>query len=160
MPASTEVKQLELICELLGTPNVRIWPALESLPLWPKLQAGLPENEYNELPTRFARIRPTQATLELLNALLTYDPAKRITAHDAMPHRWLRSDGPSPTKSVASIAAPASTSAAASRKPPAGQGGVQLSSEKIPRAPPPQAAVAHARLPSPSGADAIYARLL
>ena len=103
LPANTEIKQLEMICELLGTPSERIWPGLATLPLWPKLGAGLPENEFNELPTRFARVRPTPSTLELINALLTYDPEKRLSAPDALAHRWLRSDHPAPARSIASV---------------------------------------------------------
>ena len=102
MPASTEIKQLELICELLGAPSVRIWPELAVLPLWPKVCDSLPDNEYNDLPSRFARVRPSQATLDLINALLTYDPAQRLAAPDALTHRWLRADHPPPAKRVVS----------------------------------------------------------
>ena len=31
VPASTEVRQLELLCELLGTPNERLWPDVDAL---------------------------------------------------------------------------------------------------------------------------------
>lgn len=104
-PASAEVRLLELMCELLGTPSVRIWPGLAKLPLWPKLSSSLPENEYNELPSRFAKVSPSASTLELLNMMLTYDPERRISATDALEHRWLRLEHPPPAPTVASVAA-------------------------------------------------------
>lgn len=55
----------------------------------------------HQLPSRFARVRPSPSTLELLNAMLTYDPARRISAPEALRHRWLRSDLPLPTPTVA-----------------------------------------------------------
>ena len=87
LPGQTELKQLELICELLGTPHERIWPSLPSLPLWGKLGARLPEQPYNELPSRFAKIRPSESTLCLLDSLLTFDPARRVSAAQAVSHR-------------------------------------------------------------------------
>lgn len=32
LPGKTEIKQLELIFQLLGTPNERIWPGFNKLP--------------------------------------------------------------------------------------------------------------------------------
>ena len=53
MPAPTELKQLEAMCDLLGAPNERIWPGFSSLPLARTVR--LPVQPYNELPTRLAR---------------------------------------------------------------------------------------------------------
>ena len=50
-----------------------------------------PAQPYNELPARFARVKPSGDTLALLNALLTYDPLRRITARDAKQHDYFRS---------------------------------------------------------------------
>ena len=41
------IAQLEMMCELLGTPNERIWPDYPSLPLVPQLE--LAPQPYNEL---------------------------------------------------------------------------------------------------------------
>ena len=103
MPASIETKQLELICELLGTPSVRIWPGLADLPLWPQLKHSLPDNEYNELPTRFAKARPSKAALELINGMLTYDPERRLTAKEALTHPWLKGEEPVAVRRVTSV---------------------------------------------------------
>ena len=86
MPASTELAQLKAMCALLGTPHERIWPGFNSLPLASKLQ--LPQQPYNELPTRFERRPTTPETLALLNELLLYDPKKRLTTRDALNHAY------------------------------------------------------------------------
>jgi len=103
LPAPTEVRQLEMICELLGTPSARIWPSVEQLPLWAQLRDCLPHNEYNELPTKFARVQPSPSALELVDAMLTYDPERRITADGALAHQWLQSEHPLPAHAVTSI---------------------------------------------------------
>ena len=99
LPGASEKRQLELICELLGTPSERIWPALPSLPLWRSLQPALPKQDFNDLPTCFATNRaprPSEATLRLLNALLTFDPTKRLSAAAALKHAWFEAELPRP----------------------------------------------------------------
>ena len=86
LPGSTELKQVQLIAELLGTPSEKIWPAFPSLPLATKMK--LPEQPYNELPHRFARVKPAPDALELLENLLRYDPLTRISASEALRHRY------------------------------------------------------------------------
>lgn len=58
LPAQNEVKQLEMICELLGTPTSAIWPDLDCLPHYPQLKDGLPEQPYNDLGVRLAKLNP------------------------------------------------------------------------------------------------------
>ena len=86
LPASSELAQLKAICELLGTPSARIWPEVVALPLWGKM--ALPEQPYNDLPALFAKAKPGHDAIELLNALLTYDPSRRLTAAQANAHAW------------------------------------------------------------------------
>jgi serine/threonine protein kinase len=104
LPGSSEIKQLGLICGLLGTPSPRIWPGISDLALWPKLQAGLPEQPYNELPSALAKARPSETTLELMNAFLTFDPSMRITAAAAFTHSWFCRDGPQPARCISCTA--------------------------------------------------------
>ena len=86
MPAPSEAKQLGMIVELLGSPSERIWPGLAQLPLWKQIR--LPHNESSELARRFAKLKPSDATLGLLSGLLTYDPEARLTAEGAYAHVW------------------------------------------------------------------------
>mmetsp|Transcript_25450 Transcript_25450/g.58186 ORF Transcript_25450/g.58186 Transcript_25450/m.58186 type:complete len:434 (-) Transcript_25450:72-1373(-) len=88
MPGDTELKQLHLICELLGTPRARIWPGLQTLPHASKM--ALPEFHYNELQTRFAKLSPSKATIDLLNGLLTYDPEVRLDSVRAQAHPFFK----------------------------------------------------------------------
>eukprot|EP00310_Coccolithus_braarudii_P003153 CAMPEP_0183367266 /NCGR_PEP_ID=MMETSP0164_2-20130417/91873_1 /TAXON_ID=221442 /ORGANISM="Coccolithus pelagicus ssp braarudi, Strain PLY182g" /LENGTH=386 /DNA_ID=CAMNT_0025543173 /DNA_START=12 /DNA_END=1172 /DNA_ORIENTATION=+ len=102
MPAPNELKQLEMMCDLLGTPNERIWPEYSSLPLASSIQ--LRSQPYNELPSVFAGKRPTAETLALLNALLTYDPRKRISARAALDHEYFKQRPPPQRKSLLTAA--------------------------------------------------------
>ena len=89
MPGATEIKQFSAMCELLGSPNEKIWPGFRALPLAKTIQ--LPLQPYNELPSRLARVPPTPETLDLLNGLLAYDPRKRLTTRDAAAHPYFTS---------------------------------------------------------------------
>jgi cyclin-dependent kinase 10 len=83
MPGATDAEQLRLMCELLGTPSERIWPGFEQLPHAGKY--ALPQQPYNELEAHFRGTRElSRGALALLNALLTYDPARRASARAAL----------------------------------------------------------------------------
>jgi len=85
LPGKAEEHQLQLVCELLGTPSLRIWPGLEDLPLYGRLR--MPANSYNNLRVTFPDAT-NDACLELLNAMLTFDPGKRATAAGCLRHRY------------------------------------------------------------------------
>ena len=76
------------MCQLLGTPNERIWPGFSQLPLVKKM--SLPFNPYNELKKKFPKLSHTGH--DLFNRLLTYDPEKRVTAHEAEQHDYFKRD--------------------------------------------------------------------
>ena len=83
MPGATDAEQLRLMCELLGTPSERIWPGFEQLPHAAKY--ALPQQPYTELEARFRGTRElSKGGLGLLNALLTYAPARRASARAAL----------------------------------------------------------------------------
>lgn len=88
--AESELKQLQRIFSIMGTPTVADWPHLTNLPSYIqfKPQAAVP------LRSIFAAI-PDDA-IELLQLLLQLNPNKRISATDALNHRYFR-EKPAPT---------------------------------------------------------------
>eukprot|EP01036_Dinobryon_divergens_P022347 gene22347-30593_t len=94
LPGDDEKSQLIHIFRLLGCPTGKIWPAL---PLTPLAMTGLVDlaqermkYPHNSLPDVFDEVQLSAEGLELLNQLLLYDPTVRITARDALRHRYFR----------------------------------------------------------------------
>lgn len=79
-PGKSEIEQLNLIVEMLGTPNDQIWPGVMNLPFFNTFT--LKKQPYNNLKNKFGYLSETG--LELMNNLFTYDPKKRITAEKAL----------------------------------------------------------------------------
>ena len=90
-----EIDQLHKIFKLLGTPNDKIWPEFSSLPSVEKVTFA--EQPYNKLRQKFPRDTTglSDNGFELLNRLLTYDPAKRFTCAAALEHPFF-SEYPAP----------------------------------------------------------------
>lgn len=88
-----EKDQLDKIFKDLGTPNEKIWPDYKEMPLVKKLT--FPEFPYNTLRSRFGPYL-TDSGFDLLMRLLTYDPARRISAEDALKHKYF-DESPLPT---------------------------------------------------------------
>lgn len=80
----TEIQQLDAIFRLLGAPNERIWPGFLKMPHGSKLQLS----HYPTHNSIRQRLSITEACFDLLNSMLTYDPAKRITAEAALRHAY------------------------------------------------------------------------
>jgi cell division cycle 2-like len=80
-----EIDLLKKIFALLGSPNAAVWPAYPAF-MKSKGFAIQDTNRYNHLKSRYPQL--TQAGYDLMNRLLAYDPAKRITAAEAMAHPW------------------------------------------------------------------------
>lgn len=81
-PGQSESDQLNLIFKYLGTPNNRIWPGYDDLPLVKKIK--FEDHPYNNLSKVFVDI--PKSGFDLANRLLTYCPDKRITAERALNH--------------------------------------------------------------------------
>lgn len=86
MPGKNEIHQLQLIFDLLGTPTERIWPNFSNLPNAQKIK--IPHQPYSNLANRFKFLSANG--LDLLEKMLTYDPKKRITAEEALNHRYFK----------------------------------------------------------------------
>ena len=92
-PGDDDVDQLRLAAALLGAPSERIWAGFDVLP---KVRAEGPMRDcalrygggwtssgaaVNRLPHRFPRL--STAGVAMLDGLLTFDPARRMTAREA-----------------------------------------------------------------------------
>ncbi len=86
LPGKSEIDQLGLIVNLLGTPNESIWTGFSSLPAIQKIQ--LKSQPYNNIKQKYHWISDTGT--RLINDFLTYDPAKRITARSAKRDKYFR----------------------------------------------------------------------
>ncbi|KAM7346774.1 cyclin-dependent kinase 10 [Cochliomyia hominivorax] len=80
LPGNTEIAQLELIIDLLGTPSESIWPDLTKMPALQNFT--LKQHPYNNLRQKFQYL--SAAGLRLLNFLFMYDPKKRATAEECL----------------------------------------------------------------------------
>ena len=79
-PGTSDIDQLSKVFSTLGTPNTSDWPNVSSLPDYVAFEptVGTP------LSSIFGAAGPD--AVSLLQALLTFCPAKRITAEDALQH--------------------------------------------------------------------------
>jgi len=83
-PGKNDKDQLLKIFQILGTPTLKQWPGMADLP------------EYRPNYTiykgqRLAKLVPlNQSGLDLLQAFLHYDPAKRISAEKAIEHPYFK----------------------------------------------------------------------
>lgn len=101
---SKELEQINKIFSTLGTPNDSRWPGYSKLPGL-KSNPKLVKQPYNNLRKKFpvamftGSPSLTELGFDLLSRLLTYDPAKRITAEEALNHGWFR-ESPLPADHV------------------------------------------------------------
>lgn len=91
----SEMDQLKLIFEDLGTPNNNIWPGYSDLPVVKKV--NIPHFEYNRLHERLnkSHTQVSETGMDLFKRLLAYCPARRITAAHALSHPFFQ-ESPKP----------------------------------------------------------------
>ena len=116
LPGTSELSQCNKMFELLGVPDESVWPGFGELPLAARFRSQ--HGAYSQLRKRFPATsfdgRPTltDAGFELLSALLAYDPARRMSAPEALAHRWF-AESPPPQDEALMPTFPATTTTAA-----------------------------------------------
>ncbi|VDN86016.1 unnamed protein product [Brugia pahangi] len=85
-PGKGEMDQINKIFTDLGTPDDNIWPGYSSLP-GPR-KTTFEHHDAGELEKKFPTSLIDERGLEFIKELLTYNPAKRISAHEALVHDW------------------------------------------------------------------------
>ncbi|XP_050234386.1 cyclin-dependent kinase C-2-like [Mercurialis annua] len=87
-PAKDEAKQLNKIFELCGAPDEVIWPGVTKIPWYNNFKPTRPmKRRIREVFRHFDR-----HALELLEKMLTLDPAQRIAAKDALDAEYFWTD--------------------------------------------------------------------
>jgi len=81
-----ESDQLEKIIKKLGSIEERVWPGYTTLPN--SKNFNFPKKLKNDLCNTFSEDRLSSKGLDLMNQLLHYCPNKRITASEALQHRY------------------------------------------------------------------------
>ncbi|ESO86322.1 hypothetical protein LOTGIDRAFT_207088 [Lottia gigantea] len=84
MQGNTEQHQLQLISQLCGSIKPDVWPGVEKLDLYEKLE--LPKGQKRKVKERLEAYVKDKPALELLDKLLTLNPAKRLDSDTALNH--------------------------------------------------------------------------
>jgi cyclin-dependent kinase 7 len=91
----TEVQQIGLVCQAVGTPNEENWPGVSKLPDYTVPDPPTPIRGRDHYLATFGTAG--HEGVDLLMAMLVLDPRNRITARGVLKHPWWASD-PKPTK--------------------------------------------------------------
>ena len=87
-PGSSDIDQLSKIFTALGTPSEEAWPGVSSLPDY------IAFREQKGSTMRELFIAASDDTLELLQALLTFNPTQRPSARAALEHKYFAASPP------------------------------------------------------------------
>ena len=92
---NSDMHQLELICQAIGTPTEENWPGVTKLPSYVPFDSSQPVRSRDFYLSTFGTAGPVG--VDLLMSTLTLDPRKRSTAKQFLQHQWWHSE-PTPTK--------------------------------------------------------------
>ncbi|KAK2963130.1 putative serine/threonine protein kinase [Blattamonas nauphoetae] len=85
-PGETEIDELDLIFQVLGTPTEEQWPGVDSL--LSRFKYTFPKYPAQSLTLLIPNASTT--AISLLSSLLLYDPSARLTAADALAHSFFQ----------------------------------------------------------------------
>jgi cyclin-dependent kinase 7 len=91
----TEVHQISLICQAIGTPTEDNWPGVSKLPEYTVPEPPNPMRGRDHYLATFGTAG--HEGVDLLMAMLVLDPRNRITARGVLEHQWWSSE-PKPTR--------------------------------------------------------------
>ena len=83
-----QADQLQKIFKVLGTPSPATWPLVVHCPFWPRVTNWNSAEYVYRLNKLIPPDRISKNGFDLLRRMLTYDPAKRITAAEALEHPY------------------------------------------------------------------------
>lgn len=89
-PGDTDIDQLGKIFQSLGTPSEESWPGVKLLPNYLEFHKVSPP------PLKSLFPKASEDALDLLAAMVTLNPSRRITAEKALSHKFFVND-PQPT---------------------------------------------------------------
>ncbi|XP_022901989.1 cyclin-dependent kinase 9 [Onthophagus taurus] len=90
MQGNSEQQQLMFICQLCGSITPQVWPGVENLELYKKME--LPQQQKRKVKERLKYYLKDPYACDLLDKLLILDPSKRIDADAALNHDFFWSD--------------------------------------------------------------------
>ncbi|KAI1486219.1 kinase-like domain-containing protein [Biscogniauxia mediterranea] len=92
---NTEMHQINLICQAVGTPTEENWPGVTKLPEYTVEKEVVPIRGRDHYMAMFGTVG--YEGVDLLMKTLVLDPKKRVTARDMLRHEWWHKD-PKPTR--------------------------------------------------------------
>lgn len=97
VPGNSDLHQLELICQAIGTPTEENWPGVSRLEGFIKFDkvATQPVHGKDYYLSRFGTVG--SVGVDLLMSMLALDPRKRSTSRQVLEHKWWMSE-PQPTR--------------------------------------------------------------
>ncbi|XP_006817341.1 cyclin-dependent kinase 9-like [Saccoglossus kowalevskii] len=90
MQGNTEQHQLTLITHLCGSISTEVWPDVDKLELYSKLE--LPKGQKRKVKERLKAYVRDQYALDLIDKLLSLDPAQRLDSDAALNHDFFWMD--------------------------------------------------------------------
>lgn len=90
MQGGSEQHQLNLISQLCGSITPEVWPGVDALDMYTKLE--LPKGQKRKVKDRLKHYVRDQYALDLLDKVLALDPTERLDADNALNHDFFWTD--------------------------------------------------------------------